>query len=372
MKQTYRRKWIAHATLVVLFSLWLMSGILHGQETANEPQGPPPVPVEVAPVIQGTVSEQITLVGNTEAIARSMVAAEVSGMVEDFPVREGDFVKKGQILVRLTTTDALIRMKAATATKEKVRANLVFAKKELARYRQLKDTDSIAARKYDEALYSQQSLEQELLGAEAQIELLKDEIEKKTVRAPFAGFVAKEHTQVGQWLPVGGPREVVTLVDVSEIRITVDVPERYAVKLVTKSPVRVLVPSLSDEPFIAKISAILPEGDANARTFPVRVILPNPGFKISSGMEARVAFNIGTKTNALLVPKDAIVTSGANRLVFVVASDVVQPAPVKVTGYYDGNVAVEGPINPGDQVVIRGNERLRPGQPIEILKQESP
>ncbi len=368
MGQTYHRTFIVCATLVALFSLSLMSGMLHGQDTGTKAQGPPPVPVQVAPVIQDTVSEQITLVGTTEAIARSMVAAEVSGLVEDFPVREGDFVKKGQVLVRLRATDVLIRLKAATATKDKVRAKLVFAEKELARYRELKDTDSIAARKYDEALYSQQSLEQELLGAEAQIELLKDELQKKTVLAPFAGYVAKEHTQVGELLPVGGPREVVTLVDLGQIRITVDVPERYAVKLVTQSPVRVLVASLSDEPFIAKISAILPEGDPNARTFPVRVTLPNPDFKIKSGMEVRATFDLGTKKNALLVPKDAIVTAGANRLVFVVASDVVQPVPVTVTGYYDGNVAVEGAINPGDRVVIRGNERLRPGQPVEILK----
>jgi RND family efflux transporter MFP subunit len=297
-----------------------------------------------------------------------MVAAEASGLVEDFPVREGDFVKKGEVLVRLTTTDVLIRLQAATATKERVRANLIFAEKELVRYRELKDTDSIAARKYDEALYSQQSLEQELRGAEAQIDLLKDEIQNKTVRAPFAGFVAKEHTQVGEWLPVGGPREVVTLVDLGHIRITVDVPERYVVKLSPGSAVRVAVESLPGETVIGKIAAILPEGDPNSRTFPVRVTLPNPGFKIKSGMEVRAAFDLGTKKNALLVPKDAIVTAGANRVVFLVMSTVVQPVPVTVTGYYDGNVAVEGAINPGDRVVIRGNERLRPGQPVQVLE----
>jgi len=368
MGQTYRKNFIFYATLVASFSLSLVSGILHGQDTTAKRQGPPPVPVQVAPVIQETVSEQITLVGTTEAIARSMVAAEVSGLVEDFPVREGDFVKKGEVLVRLTTTDVLIRLKAAIAAKEKVRANLIFAQKELVRYKELKDTDSIAARKYDEALYSQQSLQQELLGAEAQIELLEDEIQKKTVRAPFAGYVAKEHTEVGEWLAVGGPREVVTLVDLGHIRITVDVPERYVVKLSPGNAVRVEVASLPDESMIGKIAAILPEGDPNARTFPVRVTMPNPGFKIKSGMEVRAAFDLGTKKNALLVPKDAIVTAGTSRVVFLVMSMVVQPVPVKVTGYYDGNVAVEGAINPGDRVVIRGNERLRPGQPIEILK----
>jgi RND family efflux transporter MFP subunit len=152
------------------------------------------------------------------------------------------------------------------------------------------------------------------------------------------------------------------------MRITVDVPERYVAELSRKSPVRVVVASISDEPFLGKISAILPEGDLDARTFPVRVELVNPGLKIRSGMEARATFNRGSKKNALLVPKDAIVTAGTNRLVYVVTSSVAQPIPVQVIGYYDGNVAVEGRLKPGDRVVIRGNERLMPGQPVEVLK----
>ncbi len=347
--------------------LFVLASVLHAQDQKGGPQGPPAVPVRVAPVIQEAVSEQITLVGTSEPIATSMVAAEVSGLVEDFPVREGDFVKKGDVLARLKSTDLVLRLKAAEATKEKVRANLRFAEKELGRYTKLKDADSIAARRYDEALYQQQSLEQELLRAQAEIELLQDELEKKTVVAPFAGFVAKEHTQVGEWLPTGGPREVVTLVDLAHIRITVDVPERYAVKLVRQSPVQVLLSSLPDEPFSGKVSAILPEGDPNARTFPVRVIVPNLDLKMRSGMEARVTFNLGTKKEALLVPKDAVVSAGVNQLVFLVASNLVQPVNVQIVGYYDGNVAVEGPLKIGDRVVIRGNERLRPGQPVEVL-----
>ena len=350
------------AVLVVLFA----SAVAHGQSEAKEHQGPPATPVRVAPVVQDTVSDQITLVGNTEAIARSMIAAEVSGLVEEFPVREGDFVDKGHVLARLRSTDLVLRRKAAIAAREKVRANLLFAEKELARYTKLKDTDSIAARKYDEALYQCQSLQQEVLRIEAEIELLKDDIQKKTVVAGFAGFVAKEHTQVGEWIPVGGP--VVTLIDLAHVRITVDVPERYAVQLLPESPVRILVASISDDPFHGKISAILPEGETDARTFPVRVILANPGLKLRSGMEARATFNLGTKNNALLVPKDAIVTAGTNRLVFVVANNMAQPVNVRVNGYYDGNVAIEGPIKPGDHVVIRGNERLRPGQPVQIIK----
>lgn len=366
MQQKCFRKFNACTTPVALFFLALASAISYAADKGHRPQGPPPVPVRVAPVIQDAVSDQITLVGTAEPIARSTIAAEVHGLVDDFPVREGDFVQKGQVLVRLRATDLALRLKAAVATREKVLANFLFAEKELARYTTLKDTDSIAARKYDEALYQHRSLQQEILRNDAEIELLEDDIHKKTVIAPFAGFVAKEHTQVGEWIEVGGP--VVTLVDLGHMRITVDVPERYVVELSRKSSVRAVVASISNEPFNGQISAILPEGDASARTFPVRVSLVNPKLKIRSGMEVRATFNLGTKRNALLVPKDAIVTAGTNRLVYVVANSVAESVNVKVTGYYDGNVSVEGPLKPGDSVVIRGNERLRPSQPVQILE----
>jgi len=366
MEKTYCNRFVTSGTWVGFLIFFVMGSISHAEDAKQPPQGPPPAPVRVASVVEAMVSDQVTLIGTTEAIARSMVAAEVSGSVRDFPVREGDFVKKGEVLARLRSTGLALRLKAAEATREKVRSNLVFAEKELDRYTRLKGTDSIAESRYDKALDEYKALKNELLRTEAEIALLKDDIRKKTVVAPFTGFVAEEHTQVGEWIEVGGP--VVSLLNLGHIRITVDVPERYAVQLSENSPVRVLVRSLSDDTFSGKISAVLPEGDLNARTFPVRIELANLDLKIRSGMEATVTFNLGTKRNALLVPKDAIVTQGTNRIVFVVAGGAAQPMPVQVIGYHDGNVAVEGPLQPEAPVVIRGNERLMPGQPVQIME----
>ena len=366
MKKIYLKRFVSSGMLVALVVYLIIGSMARAEDAKQERQGPPPATVQVASVVEDMVSDQVTLVGTTEAIARSTVAAQVSGLVQDFPVSEGDFVKKGQVLARLRSTNLALRLKAAGATMERVRLNSVLAEKELGRYTKLRGSDSIAESRYDEALDRYQSLKQELLRTEAEIELLKDDIRNKTVVAPFAGFVAEEHTQVGEWIDVGGP--VVTLVDLGHIRVTVDVPERYAVQLSRKSPVRIRVASISNEPFTGEISAILPEGDLNARTFPVRVELLNPKFEIRSGMEATATFNLGTKRKALLVPKDAIVTAGTNRMVYVVAGGVAQPVPVQVIGYYDGNVAVEGPLQPGAPVVIRGNERLMPGQPVQILQ----
>lgn len=349
---------------LAVLCLLLCSGAIALAENPSKKQEPPPVPVRVAPVEQRMVSEQVSLIGTTESTSESTVAAEVSGVIEDFPVREGDFVKKGALLVRLKDTELRLRLKSVIASREKLRADLENAKKELDRVRKLRDTNSIATQEYDVALYAHRALLQSFLQSEAEIDYLDYEIEQKKVYAPFDGFVSKEHTQIGEWIEIGGP--VVTLLDLSRIRITVDVPERYAMMLSSRSKVWIVVKSISDKRLTGEIRAILPQGDPDSRTFPVKISLANPDLKIKSGMEALVTFDLAEKKEALLVSKDAVVTAGNNRMVFAVNDGKALPVMVNIKGYYDGNVAVEGNLKPGDRIVIRGNERLRPGQPVQI------
>jgi RND family efflux transporter MFP subunit len=329
-------------------------------------KGPPPSPVEIAIVKTKTVSTQISLVGTTEAISESTVASEISGLVEYFPIIEGDYVKKGDPLVNLKETESRLRLKGTVAAKKRIQANLQKAEKELKRVSKLKETNSIAEKQYDTAFYTYRALSQELLQNESEIDLLNYEIKQQKVLAPFSGFVAKEHTQIGEWINKGGP--VVTLLDLDNVQITVDVPERYSVLLAAQSNVNVFIKSVSNNPFSGKIYSVLPQGNPDSRTFPVRIYLANPDHKIKGGMEAMVTFNLATEIKALLVPKDAVVTAGNNRLVFMVNDGKAISVPVKIIGYYDGDVAVEGNLKPGIQVVIRGNERLRPGQPVVVQK----
>jgi len=351
--------------LIIVFIIIFTYSISLGSDISKQ-QGPPPAPVQVAIVEKKMVSNQLSLVGTTEAIAGSTVAAEVSGVVEYYPVKEGDFVEKGALLVRLRFTDLKLRLKGVIAARERIRAKLKNAEKELTRFSKLKDTDSIAARQYDEALYNHNALLQEFLQKEAEVDCLEYEIKQKEVFAPFSGFIAEEYTQVGEWINNGGP--VVRLVDLEQIRITVDVPERYVITLSLQSEVMVTIKSLTNKFFSGRIYAVLPCGDRNARTFPVRINLDNPGYKIKSGMEAIVTFNLTGAKSALLIPKDAVVTAGNRRLVFLLSGNKVMPVNVEIVGYYDGNVAVEGELKPGDKVVIRGNERLRPGQTVLVLE----
>ena len=206
--------------------------------------------------------------------------------------------------------------------------------------------------------------------AESQIETLAYRIDQKSVPAPFDGYVAEEHTEIGQWVQPGGP--VVTLVDISRVRVTVDVPERYAVKLVPDAWVKVAITSLPGDPRQGKIDVMLPRGNAMTRTFPVRVLIDNPDGAVKAGMEAVATFDLSDRFLALLVPKDAVVTAGDRSLVYRVADGKAFPVPVRIEGYHGAMAAVSGQLAVGEQVVVRGNERLMPGQAVAPVAAEAP
>ena len=329
-------------------------------------KGPPPVPVQVATVEKKVVSNRIELVGTVVPVTESTVASEVSGVVESFPVDEGDYVEKGQVLARLGDSRLQLELKGAVAVREKIKINLAEAKKELDRMERLKVTESVAERSYDEAYFRFEALKQDLAKSKAEIERLEYEIGRKKFEAPFSGYIVEEHTQLGEWVSVGGA--VVDLIDISRVEVAVDVPERYSVNIDEKDKVPVLIGSLDVTPFEGTIMTVLPKGNPNARTFPVKISLENPDLKIKSGMEAQVSFSVGGSRESLVMPKDAVVISGKERIVYVVEDGVVQPVNIVIFGYFENFVSFEGDLKAGDVVVVRGNERLRPGQAVRVVQ----
>jgi len=354
------RIWVFLILVIVVNTQF--AGLVWGQERKK---APPAVPVQVSVVQKKLIQDQIAIIGTTEPLRQSVVASEVPGLVEAFLVKAGDFVSQGTPLAVLGSKGLQLRLRRALAAHAAIQSRLILAEKELQRVDNLKRTESISEKQYDEAFQNHSVLKNELLMNKADIDQLEYEISQKEVLAPFSGYVAAEHTQVGQWVHTGGP--VVTLVDMSRILVKVDVPEAYAVNIHAESIARVTVDSLDLKPISASVYAMLPKGDPNARTFPIHIRVPNPDKRIKSGMAATVSFRVGKKRTLTVLPKDAIVTAGNRRLVYVVAKDKVAPVSIDVVGYHDSDAAVKGDLKPGQQVVTRGNERLRPGQNVKVV-----
>lgn len=334
--------------------------------TSRAQKGPPATPVKVAQISKVEIAPQVQLIGTAEPILTSVVASDIEGLVVEFNAGEGDFVKKGAVLARLKDSLLQIDLKGAKANKADTEAQLSRARSDLKRSSELLASETIADKQYTDDLAEVQSLEARVLRLQSVIEHTQDSITNKTIRAPFSGFVVKEHTQVGQWVDKGGP--IVTLADLSSMEVVVDVPERYVPLLVLGGITRVLLDALNPEDFTGKISAIIPVGDSTSRTFPVTVAVENPNNRIKGGMLCRVSLSIGKPNSVLAVPKDAVVNIGQKHLLYVVSDGMAQPLPVRLGDASDSMIEVRGPIKAGMQVVTRGNERLRPGQPVKIIE----
>jgi RND family efflux transporter MFP subunit len=372
--------------IVVLTGVaWTAAAWLVGPVDAA-PRARPAPPVVVAPVVQRRVEVRVRLVGMAEAFRRSVVAAEEPGKVSQLLVEEGDRVTLGQALVKLNDDELRHQIAGAQASLEETRANLTLAQREYRRQLTLYRRKVSAQQDLDKAHYAMLGLQHRANRLVTELRLLEDRLAKTIVPAPFDGVVVERQTQVGQWVAKGG--SVLTMVQLHPVDVVVPVPERYVAALRAcpegetwlaltlaetfpfvsprlKCPrIRVIFDGLPGRVFYGLIAAVVPSGDQNAHTFPVKVRVPNPDLVIKSGMLARVTLAVGRPRRALLAPIDAVYTTPNQRVVFAVLGGRAMPIPVRIGPVHGRHIEVMGQLRPGMLVVVRGNERLFPGQPV--------
>ncbi len=327
-------------------------------------QAPPPPPVGVETVAEGDFAPTSTAIGATEPRRTSVVAASIEGYVIEYPAREGATVKRGDILAHLRDDILAQEIRGAESALLEVKEWHSKARKDLERRRQLIGKDAVTQKELDAAETEERALAHRIPRAEAELEVLKLNFEKKKVKAPFDGQVVRELTEVGQWVAAGG--QVVRLVDLSSVFVRFNVPERQIRFVKEGQSVLVTVDAARPEPYEGKVVSIAGEGDASARTFPVRVEIPNDG-ALRAGMTSSSRFAQGTPRKALLVSKDALILEGGRSFVFVVTDGAAQKKPVETGAEQDGKVEVLRGLAAGEKVVVRGNERLQPGAPVRLV-----
>ncbi len=225
------------------------------------------------------------------------------------------------------------------------------------------------------------------------VRLIEDRIAKHTVVAPFDGFVAAEFTEVGAWITRGDP--IAQIVQLDEVEIEAPTTAEYAVQLRRGDTIRVEFPELPDQLFTGKFERVVPVAELPARTFPIYIRMTNQvrdGVPLLlAGMLARVELPTGQRQIMPLVTKDALVLNEKDRAVFVVDLDspltqteqtrlteqtqpsnnptgTVRKVPVELGVAAGGLIQIRGPVRSGDLVVTVGNERLRDGDRVAIVR----
>ena len=326
----------------------------------------PPGPVGYTEARQRVIQGRLTLPGTVVSSVMSLVASEVAGLVVEYPVSEGDRVEKGQVLARLNKRSRELDSAAIEAQLREAEARLKLAERNHERAKELFASGVFSQQQLDDTLYEFNAWEGRIDNLRAEIDRIRYDISRSVIGAPFAGVVVAKHTELGQWLGIGGA--VVELLSLEELDIRVDVPEQYYRDVKPGGAATVALDALSGRTVRGKVVAVIPKADPQARTFPVKVRVPSAGLGV--GMLAQVSLQgvsagAGGVRTAIVVPKDAVVRQGSQTMVFLINGEgSVSPAQVQ-TGQGIGDwVEVRGPVTPGAKVVTRGNERLTPGQKV--------
>ena len=320
---------LSHSILACFIILFTCS-LLYAQE---EKQGMPPAPVVVSEVHTGMVAPESEFVGTVYFQEVSDVACEVEGKVETISFEEGQAVDKGDVLVQLNS-DILM-------------SDLEKARLDFDRASNLYQEELISEQEFDERRFEKERLEIIL--------------NKKTIRTPFKGIILKKHVERGEWLSPGSA--VATIAGDDSVDIIAEVPEDIMVHI--KQDMKVTVQTGRGK-ITGRVFALIPRGDISTRTFPVRIRAQNT-ISLIEGMEARVLLPTDQKQETLTVPRDAVISMFGMTVIFAVIDDKAKMLPVKVAGY-DGlkaGVFAEG-LSEGMKVVVKGNERLRDGQAVQI------
>ncbi|MCB2185512.1 MAG: efflux RND transporter periplasmic adaptor subunit [Deltaproteobacteria bacterium] len=333
---------------------------------AETPQGPPPALVVLGRVVSQEVESQVTLTGTAAAHRLVVVASQVEGLVARGAVEEGQAVAEGQLLVKLRDERLNLQLQEAEADLTENRANLAQVERDLDRQRTLFSTKAVPLKTLEDIRTQAARLEAAASRLTARRDHLRVDLGDTQIRAPRAGVVVKRLAWRGEWVEKGG--EICRLAVLDPIKAEVQVPERYVPHLAPGQAARVRADALPGREFPGEIAAVIPAGDLESRAFPVQVRVANPAAALLPGMLVRVTFRVGRPHAALLVPKDAVVIFENSHSVFTVADNVARQVPVKVIAAHGDLWEVEGALEAGQAVVVRGNERLRPGQGVKAVE----
>lgn len=321
------------------------------QNSAKTNQGVKPAPLEVSAVVLEPVTfeNKIALTGTIEANEQVDVRSEISGTVSQIGFEEGSFVQKGQVLVKVDDSELRAQLSRAEtqqnlASENERRAGLLLEK------------EAISREEYDIASADFRS-------AKAQTQLIRAQMAKTSVRAPFSGRIGLRHISPGAYVTAQTP--IARLVNAQQVKITFSLPEKYASQMKPGSEIEFEVAGQSDV-FLARIYALEPEVSVSTRTLTLRALADNPQHKLIPGTFAKVSLVLDEVKDALIVPTEAVIPVQNGKKVFVYKNGKAQEVMVETDVRTATDIQVLSGLKAGDTVLTTGVLSLRNGADVRV------
>jgi len=336
--------------------------------SAIEAQAIPPVETEM--VQKAPVIRKLELSGTVTSPHAAQISTSVEGLVSAVHFDSGAHVKKGDLLLELDAELEQAAYDQAEAQAAQAAAEVVDAKRRLA------IAESLAKRKYGpqnevDAKLAEVDIDTATYdGFKAEQKRRKAILARHQLPAPYEGVISKRMAEVGQWVEPG--TAVFELVAMRDFRVDVPVPQDYYARLRDGAEVAIEIDALPGEEVPAKIGALIPVSDPDARTFTLRVLPQLDDIPIMPGMSARVLVNLDTGKRDVAVSRDALIRYPDGRITVWVLKDEdgdkasVTERRLEIGLAFDGLVQVVSGLKEGERVVVRGNESLREGQTVQL------
>ncbi len=318
------------------------------------------MPVRVAEAVRVTLAPQQWLAATVVSRHEAEIAAEAGGRL--LSVAEiGTRVKRGEVLARIDDTFSKLKIDELTAAVAREEATLQFLHGEMRRLTRLAKQNNTAQTQLDEVASRQQAAVSELSIARTRLAEAQEQLRRHQLRAPFAGMVVERRKRGGEWVGIGDT--LLRLVDTRALEAQASAP--LAARRFVRPGDRLTVTS-EDGTASGRVRTLVPAADARSHRLDLRVTLSGEDWSI--GQTLRVAIPRALAREVLAVPRDALLLRSQGAAVFRINAEGQTERVAVTPGMASGDmIAVSGDLQPGDRVVIRGGERLRPGMAVQIL-----
>jgi membrane fusion protein (multidrug efflux system) len=321
-----------------------------------------PVVVDVDTVRTARIVELREALGTVRAFESITVASKVAGVIEKVEFAEGQKVKTGDILIRLDSEERRADIEAANAEIRRAAAQRNEIATRLERAQALRRTGSGTEAQVEDLTAQVRTLEGSMASADARKKAAEARLEELILRAPFSGRMGTRAVSVGAYVSPG--TRISTLDDLSKVRLDFSIPENLLGRVSAGQSVRALSAAFGERVFRGKVSVIDTRVDPATRTLRLTAEIENPDEALKPGMFLSVALEVTTRETATVVPEEAIVSEGLRHILFVVKDNKVDRRVVRIGQRQEAKVEVLEGVAPGESIVVRGLQRVRPGATV--------
>ena len=322
-----------------------------GGTAVPPPAAQKPVPVELSKARRGEVIATIEAVGTARANEAVVITAKLTGLISKIAFQDGQKVKAGTVLVEFDANELQARLEEARATRDN-------ARQLLARADQLLATKNVPAAKVDE-------LKAQFEVAQARVRASEALLADYTVRAPFSGRLGLRQISLGALVKPGDV--ITTLDDASIIKVEFDVAETYLAAIKPGLSIVARSAAFPGREFSGKVGALDSRVDPATRSIRVHADIDNADEALKPGMFLTVILVAGRKSDAILVPEEAVVTNSLGSFVFTIRDGRAVRTPVSLGQRVKGAVEILDGVAAGTDIVVGGVQSVRDGAPVEAI-----